>query len=170
MEMSEHSSNRQAGMASHETLRLVIALYVMGAAIGLWDMPGSDRLTSLLFGPALGPSLYAIALFGAAWFVLVGLHLQAASLSLMALVLSGAALGGTAGTQEVLLTLALLPVAGAIRHKARKDSHQGRIRLTRIKAPRTAKRAPGCTAPADHPFSQSPDELDCLFDQIAEAS
>ena len=128
--------------ASHETLRLFIALYVMGAAIGLWPVPGAPALITGLFAPATAASLYGVALFGTAWMVLVGLHLPAASLGLMALVLSGAALGGTIGPAEILLTLALLPLASGLRlFRAFGPAHtgqqpRGRIRLTRITAPR----------------------------------
>ena len=170
MEVMEQIDSGNRPAKGHETLRLVIALYIMGTAIGLWEMPGGDRLQSLLFGPAFGPSLYAVALFGAAWFILVGLHLRAASLALMALVLSGAAFSGTTGAQEILLTFALLPIAGLIRRRVHTARPDGRIRLTRIKAPRNATPPQSCAAPSAHPFSQSPDELACLFDQIAEAT
>ncbi|HHB80313.1 MAG TPA: hypothetical protein ENK83_00995 [Aliiroseovarius sp.] len=152
-----------------ETLRLVVALYVMGAAIGLWATPGSSAPLGALFGPALAANLYAIALFSGAWCVLVGLHLQKASLGLMALVLLTAAASGGVGWAEILLALALLPLIGALsaKHPHPRPPQTGRIRLRHISAPRRPQQA-ACTAPSAHPFSQSPDDLACLFDQIRE--
>ncbi len=175
--------NRIGNGSRHEMLRLAVALYVMGAAIGLWTAPGGAGPLEGLFGPALAADLYALALFGAAWCILVGLRLQWASLVLMALVLGTAGAGGSTGMDEILLVGLLLPLAGALRRREapgpdigrirlhHRPTKTGRIRLRRIRAASCSTRRPALRsgAPAaTHPFSQSPDELTCLFDQIGE--
>ena len=141
----------------------------MGAAIGLWTAPGSPEPLGRLFGPALGADLYAIALFAAAWCILVGLHVERASQFLIALTVILSALAGSTGLHEILLALTLLPLAGVTASEKRCACHTGRIRLHRIPAPGRSNSAGPCPAPASHPFSLSPDDLACLFDQIGES-
>jgi len=151
-----------------ETLRLGIALYVMGAAIGLWAIPGAPVSFGGVLGPSLAANLYTGAIFGAGWFILVGLHMRRASLALMAMVLAGGLGAGHFGAGEFALFLALLPLANIIQRDTSRPRSSGRIRLTRIKVTRPKPASRECTAPAPHPFSQSPDDLACLFDQIGE--
>ncbi len=170
MEQLKDRGDLSTLQARQEALRLVIALYVMGATIGLWAMPGSTGLLSGFLAPTPAANLHAIALFGTAWFILVGRHLQRASLGLMGLVLAGAAKNASLGPADILLVLGLLMIAGLMtQQKARGTTRTGRIRLTRVTAPKHQANTRGCAPTSRDPFAQSPEDLACLFDQIAEA-
>ncbi len=153
-----------------ESLRLIVALYGMGAAIGLWPMPGLGNF--LQDNPHQEPlaSLWSVAIFSLSWMIMVGLHLRAAALVLMGLVLFASSLFAAPGPVEFVLVAALALIAGLIRphrpEQSRQSAKPGRIRLRRIKAAAPAR---STCATKGHPFLQSPDELGCLFDQIAES-
>lgn len=153
-----------------ESLRLTVALFGMGAAIGLWPMPGLGSFLQENPHQEHLANLWYIAVFSLSWMIMVGLHLRAAALALMALMLLTSSLAAGPGPLEFALVGALALIAGLIRPvqdaQSRQSPKPGRIRLIRIKsAPSTQ---PAC-AVKGHPFQQSPDELACLFDQIAES-
>ena len=150
-----------------ETLRLIVALFGMGAAIGLWPMPGLEGALRGFEHQEQLASLWSVVVFLLSWMILTGLYLRAAALTLMALVLVAASLATGPGLIEFALVGALAMIAGVVgRKQVQPPARDGRIRLTRIKTP-APRRAP-CTT-RGHPFQQSPDELSCLFDQIAES-
>ena len=161
----------------HESLRVLVALFFMMQAMGVLSDPGARALFEALLPAPHAGSAYAIVTFAAAWLILVGRHMQVATLVLAAITLlamladmhsQGALL------RDAMLLGTLLLIGGFFQRKpaaARPDP--GRVRLTRIAARCVTDRAPCAPvsprkADTRHPFRQSPDDLNCLFDQIAE--
>ena len=166
--------NRQAQATGNrrEVLRLIVAIYFMAQATGLVNEAAGPALFSALLPEQIAPHVFSVSVFAAAYFVLIGQHLARASAFLLGFTLvSHLMAGGGHGVFHILvLTGALLLTGGYLDRPQSRATAPGRIRLTRIKAPRAAVPVTPCAAPHKHPFAQSPDELACLFDQIRETS
>lgn len=165
-----------------ESLRLVVAFFIMAQAVGFLPDPAGRALFQAFLPAPYAGQVYAISIFTAAWLILVGQHFQRAALFMITItllaMLSGQIAYGMLLRDAVVLT-ALFLIGGFFNRKRAPRPDPGRVRLTRISSIRTAKpraasgtarkSAPNRSATAQRRFSQTPDDLDCLFDQIVES-
>ncbi len=178
-ELMELEEPQAPASNKREVLRLIVAIFYMVLAMGLLPDMGGSGLFHAILPAQLAPHAYSISVFTASWFILAGQRLPVAASFLIALTLMSQAFVPPETAQFALIRVAVLVAAlmlvGGFFDKApAKTSNPGRIRLTRVKAPRRTRAA---TAPSgaaskqgrEQPFAPVPEELDMLFDQIAEA-
>lgn len=154
-------------------LRVLIALYIVSAMLGLFDWPGLAPLLAVLLPFAHGWVLATMLIALAIRALVTGETLRPATLGLMGLVVAVRMAAPEAPFLSVLLhdgllLMALSAAGGLVQPMVRFGSKGPRTRLVRKPAPpRPAPKAQDRFGPRGA-FSQDGDELEALFDQIGE--
>ncbi|MCP5038428.1 MAG: hypothetical protein GY945_12615 [Rhodobacteraceae bacterium] len=168
----EYENHENAAL--RQVLRLAITLYFMAVAMGILPNRESTALLQLLISETTFAHYipFSAAIFAASYFILIGRHLRLASGALIAFTILARlnmALDGfqMALVRDAALVASLMLTGGWFTSAELHQDAPGRIRLTRVSPPTRTRRSvkqPKHT----HAFTQSPDDLECLFDQLGE--
>jgi hypothetical protein len=173
--MGQHDTKPQLPWGELQTLNLraLIAAYFFSVAIGFFTMPGADVLARALVPAPVAPGLMTVFLTAMGWMVLRGRGLRGAMLGLMGFVV-GSRLGAPeASVTQIVLHDGLLLAAMAVgagwllplheRRAAQRIGLEHRPVARSVRFPAAHHSASTRAA-----FSQSPDELAALFDELRE--
>lgn len=159
---------RRRDGTAQQVLRLFIATYLIAFAMNL--IPNFPGEAVLLLPAEIAAGVFSLCLFVGAWLILIGLQLRRVTLVLIILIILARLNTPLDGLQsafigDALLISGLLMIGGWIATTKMHNDAPGRIKLARVEPPKCTYRS-AMAIRRKHAFSESPDDMIGLFDQV----